>query len=161
MRRLVLIALVLPLVACGTRHAAPRAPATPAHLLGTGAKVLYSGGDWAVVTMGRKAIAAHLVAGQWRADRSGVVKLDILAPHGNAAKTPQVAVEMKGPSHLVEEGIWVDGVELLEKGGGLKPENVTVYGAPAAPLTPGKHTAVAYGRTTAHGSAVAWTFTVV
>jgi hypothetical protein len=163
MRRLALVALVLPLVACGTRHAAPKAPATPAHLLGAGAKVLYSGGDWAVVTKGKTAIAAHLVAGQWRADRSGIVKLDVLGPrpNGTAATTPQVAVSMKGPSHLVEEGLWVDGVELIEKGGGQKPEDITVYGAPEGKLTPGKHTAVAYGRTTAHGSAVAWTFTVV
>src|SRR5436305_11566488 len=161
MRRLAVIALVLPLVACGSRHAAPKAPATPAHLLGAGAKVLYSGGDWAVVTKGTRAVAAHLVAGAWRADRSGTVKLEILAPHGRATTTPQVAVQMTGPSRLVEEGLWVDGVELIEKGGGLTPKRVTVYGSPDGKIAPGKHTAVAYGRTQGHGSAVAWTFTVV
>lgn len=162
MRRLAMLALVLPLAACGSHHhAAPKQPASPAHLLGPGARTLYTGGNWAVVTKGTKALAAHLVRGQWRADRSGVVKLDILAPHGTAASIPQVAVEMKGPAHLIEEGLWVDGHELIEKGGGLTPEKVTVYGAPDAKLAKGRHVAVAYGRTDTHGTAVAWIFTVV
>lgn len=161
MRRLAALALVLPLAACGSRHAAPKVPATPAHLLGGGATVLYSGGDWAVVTKGTTAVAAHLVRGVWTADRSGLVKLDILAPQGKATPTPQVAVEMKAPSHLIEEGLWVDGVELVEKGGGLRPQDITVYGSPDGKLKPGRHTAIAYGRTDTHGSAVAWTFTVV
>lgn len=163
MRRFVLIALVLPLAACGSRHAAPKVPVTPAHLLGTGAHVLYSGGDWAVVTEGSTAIAARLVRGVWTADRSGAVKLEILGPpkDGRAATTPQVAVQMTAHSHLIEEGLWVDGVELVEKGGGLTPEKVTVYGAPTGKLKPGKHRAIAYGRTDTHGSAVTWTFTVV
>jgi hypothetical protein len=161
MRRLAILALVLPLAGCGTRHAAPKVPATPGHLLGTGAKVLYSGGDWAVVTKGTTAIATHLVDGTWRADRSGTVKLEILAPHGRATRTPQIAVQMTGPSRLVEEGLWVDGVELIEKGGGLTPKRVTVYGSPDGKVSRGKHMAVAYGRTQGHGTAVAWTFTVV
>lgn len=161
MRRLAVLLLVLPLAACGSRHAAPKAPASPAHLLGAGAVVLYAGGDWAVVARGNTAVAAHQVDGVWQADRSGKVKLTILAPHGTAAPIPQVAVEMKGPSHLIEEGLWVDGRELIEKGGGLKPENITVYGAPGAKLAKGRHVAIAYGRTDKHGTAVAWTFTVV
>jgi hypothetical protein len=56
--------------------------------------------------------------------------------------------------------LWVDGVELLEKGGGLAPTKGTIYGAPAAPLTKGKHTAIAYARTGTHALAVAWTFSV-
>jgi hypothetical protein len=163
MRRLVILALVLPLAACGSTHhaAAPKAPPSPAHLLGAGGHVLYAGGNWAVVTKGTQAVAAHLVGGQWRADRSGKVKLDVLAPNGTATSRPQVAVEMTGPSGLIEEGLWVDGHELIEKGGGLTPEKVTVYGAPDAKLAKGRHTAVAYGRTDTHGTAVAWTFEVV
>jgi hypothetical protein len=161
MRRLAIILLVLPLAACGSHKAAapPKAPPSPAHLI-PGGKVLYAGGDWAVVTKGTTAIAAHLVNGAWRADRSGKVTLHILAPHGKSASTPQVAVEMKASSHLIEEGLWVDGHELIEKGGGLTPENVTVYGAPDKTLTKGLHTAIAYGRTDTHGTAIAWTFTV-
>ena len=163
MRRLAIILLVLPLAACGSSHQAattlPKTPPSPAHLI-PGGKVLYAGGDWAVVTQGTTAIAAHLVHGTWQADRSGKAKLSILAPHGKSASIPQVAVEMKASSHLIEEGLWVDGHELIEKGGGLTPENVTVYGAPDRKLAKGLHTAIAYGRTDTHGTAVAWTFTV-
>jgi hypothetical protein len=161
MRRFALLVLVIPLAACGSRHPAPKVPVTPAHLLGPGAHVLYSGGDWAVVTKGKTAIAAHLVRGVWTADRAGAVKLEILGPSGKAASTPQVAVQMTAHAHLIEEGLWVDGVELIEKGGGLTPEKVTVYGAPQHALRKGKHRAIAYGRTDTHGSAVTWTFTVV
>ena len=165
MRRLAILLVVLPLAACGSHtHTSappiPKAPATPAHLLGPGARVLYAGGDWAVVTKGTTAVAAHLVKGVWQADRSGKVKLQILAPHGKAAATPQVAVEMKAPAHLIEEGLWVDGHELLEKGGGVTPSDITVYGAPDKKLAKGTHVAVAYGRTDTHGTAVAWTFSV-
>jgi hypothetical protein len=162
MRRLAILVLVLPLAACGSSHKAalaPQAPPSPAHLI-AGGKVLYAGGDWAVVTKGTTAVAAHLVNGRWKADRTGQVKLDIIAPHGKAAATPQVAVGMKASSHLVEEGLWVDGHELVEKGGGLTPQDITVYGAPDKKLAKGTHVAIAYGRTDTHGTAVAWTFTV-
>jgi hypothetical protein len=161
MRRVAILFLVLPLAACGSSHKAapPKAPPSPAHLV-PGGKVLYAGGDWAVVTRGTTAVAAHLVKGTWKADRTGKVKLDVIAPHGKAATTPQVAVGMKASSHLVEEGLWVDGHELVVKGGGLTPEDITVYGAPDGKLAKGTHVAIAYGRTDTHGTAVAWTFTV-
>lgn len=165
MRRLVVLAFVVPLAACGSspKHVTPPPASTPAGLLGAGGRVLYAGGNWAVVVNGTQAVAARRVAGRWRADRTGVVKLTILGPHpgGKAAPTPQVAAEVTGTSHLVEEGLWVDGRELLEKGGGTSPARVTVYGAPDRKLAKGRHVAVAYGRTQAHGTAVAWAFTVV
>jgi len=46
------------------------------------------------------------------------------------------------------------------KGGGLTPTKGTIYGAPVAPLARGEHLAVAYGRTDATGTAVAWMFRV-
>jgi hypothetical protein len=165
-RRLVpLLAILIALAAgCGsTKHAAtvPKAPPPPARLLGPGGTVLYAGNDWAVVRRGEQAVAAHLVDGVWRADRSGVVKVELLGPHKRSHRLPQVAAEISGPSRIVEEGLWIDGVELLEKGGGLKPSRVTVYGAPNGNLKPGPHVAIAYGRTQAHGTAVAFAFTVV
>lgn len=164
-RRLVLLLVLVALAAgCGsTKHAAtvPKAPPSPAHLLGPGATVLYAGGDWAVVRRGTQAVAAHLVDGAWHADRSGVVKVDLLGPHKQSHRLPQVAAEISGPSRIVEEGLWIDGVELLAKGGGLKPSRVTVYGAPNGNLKPGPHVAIAYGRTQAHGTAIAFAFTVV
>jgi len=74
---------------------------------------------------------------------------------------PQVAAELTAPTPLVESGLWVDGVELLEKGGSLSPRRGTIYGAPATPLAKGTHTAVAYARTATQATAVAWTFRVV
>jgi len=147
--------------AAATTTAAPKPP-SPARVLGAGARTLYDGGAWAVVLRGRTAVAAHLVGGAWKADRSGRVKVDVLGPRPGAvaARQPQVAAELSGPARLVEEGLWVDGRELLEKGGGLSPSRVTVYGAPEAPLTRGTHVAVAYGRTRATGTAVAWSFRV-
>jgi hypothetical protein len=161
LRRLIPFAFLLALVAgCGSTKHAASPPPSPAGLLGAGGKVLYAGGDWAVVTRGDRVLAAHLENGAWHGDRSGIVKVSVLGPGKTAAARPQVAAEVKGPSRIVEEGLWIDGVELLEKGGGVKPSAVTVYGAPDANLKPGKHVAVAYGRTQDHGTAVAWTFTV-
>ena len=123
-------------------------------------KVLYQSGGWAVVLDGSTARALRLTADSWRPDTSGRVKISILGPRGIAAATPQVAAELVATSPLVESGLWVDGTELLEKGGGLTPNRGTIYGAPSAPLSAGKHVAVAYGRTADHATAVAWSFRV-
>jgi len=133
---------------------------SPAAILGPGGKALYIGGDWAVVQRGAKAAAVRWIGRKWQVDDRALVKIDVLGPRGSAARTPQVAAQMTGKTRLVEEGLWIDGVELLEKGGGLKPTQVTAYGAPEKPLKPGRHIAVAYARTAAAGTAVAWTFSV-
>jgi hypothetical protein len=158
-RRLALLLTALALAGCGgsshtgtttTNAAAPPGPGT----------TLYAGGDWAVVLDGTKATAFHRVAGTWKPDTSGAVKIRILAPHGSVAPTPQVASELSAAKPLIESGMWVDGQELLVKGGGLTSTKGTIYGAPAAPLTKGTHVAVAYARTDTHGTAVAWSFRV-
>jgi hypothetical protein len=146
-RLLVLLLVALGLAGCG----------------GSSAKPLYESGNWKVVVEGGKATAQHRVDGKWQADTSGVVHVAILGPHVNAAgpAMPQVAAELTAPTPLVESGLWVDGVELLEKGGSLSPRRGTIYGAPEAPLAKGTHTAVAYARTATRATAVAWTFRVV
>jgi hypothetical protein len=158
---LVLAALAAGCGSAPAQHAA-QAPSIPRP--GPG-RVLYQGGKWAVVLRGTRlrteAVALHLVDGAWRPDRSGKVTIAILGPGARSPRQPQVAAELKARSAFVETGLWVDGRELLEKGGGLKPTDVTIYGAPNGRLTPGRHVAVAFGRTHTHGTAVAWTFTVV
>lgn len=133
--------------------------------LGASVHTLYQGSTWAVVqsTSANKATAYafRLSDGHWIVDRSGRVKLKILGPQPGATttRTPQVAIEFSSSTPFVESAIWVDGTELLEKGGG-SPTNGTIYGAPAKPLKPGTHVAVGYARTNGTGSAVAWTFRV-
>jgi hypothetical protein len=164
MRRLfVLLPLGLALAACGgSKHAATTTTVpSPSGAVGAGAKTLYQGGKWSVVLDGSKATVLHLRGGRWVADRSGTVKVEILGPEPGAtvASIPQVAAQITSPTDLVESALWVDGRELLEKGGG-SPTRGTIYGAPARKLKPGSHLAVAYGRTAATGTAVAWRFSV-
>ncbi len=136
-------------------------------------RTLYRGGDWAVAWVrgerrvegmrerGAYAAALELVGGSWRVDLSGKVQIRILGPDPGerTGRVPQTAVEMTAPSALAESGLWMDGAVLDVKGGGT-PRRGTIYGAPATPLAPGTHTAVAFARTAKAGTAVAWTFTV-
>ena len=89
------------------------------------------------------------------------MKVEVLGPQPGAHTTafPQVAAQISAPASLVETALWLDGHELLEKGGG-SPTRGTIYGAPDRSLKPGLHQAVAYGRTASAGTAVAWRFTV-
>jgi len=161
-RAVLLLAAVALLVGCGgsSKQAATTSTAsTPPPGPGT---VLYAGGPWAVVLHDGVATAYHLVGRTWHPDRSGRVKIEILGPQAGqtVAPIPQVAIQMTAKTPLIESGLWVDGTLLDVKGGGLKPEQGTIYGAPATKLAPGVHTAVGYGRTDATGTAVAWTFEV-
>ena len=81
--------------------------------------VLYEGGDWAVVTSGNDAVALRFRNGAWHPDRTRTVKISFLGPDSPAPAQPQVAAELRAPTKLAESALWVDGVELLEKGGGL------------------------------------------
>jgi hypothetical protein len=158
LRRLALLLIALALAGCGgsskqtttTNAAAPPGPGA----------TLYAGGDWAVVLDGNKATAFHRVAGSWKPDTSGAVKIRILAPEGTVAPTPQMAVELSAGKPLIESGMWADLHEILVKGGGLTATKGTIYGAPATPFSKGTHLAVAYARTAQHATAVAWTFRV-
>jgi hypothetical protein len=161
-----LVVLAAALGGCGgsAKHAATSTsttPAGPASVVGAGAKTLYqSSNGWAVVQRGGTAVALHLVGGAWRPDRTGAVRVQILGPQHSAASRPQVAAEISAKNDLAETALWVDGEELLVKGGG-SPRRGTIYGTTAAPLAPGPHVAVAYGRTATAATAVAWTFRVV
>jgi hypothetical protein len=162
-RMLVLLAAVAVLAGCGgsSKQAATTSTAAAPPPPGPGT-VLYAGGPWAVVLHGGVATAYHLVGSAWHPDRTGAVRIDILGPKPGQTVTsiPQVAIQMTAKTPLIESGLWVDGKELEVKGGGLKPEQGTIYGAPATKLAPGVHRAVGYGRTDTHGTAVAWTFKV-
>jgi hypothetical protein len=153
-----LLAVALIAAGCGSSKAKPSEPARP----GPG-QVVYRGTEWAVVLEDGKASAQRLVGDTWRRAQQGTVRIRILGPKpgstGNPA-TPQVAAELSAGNQLAESALWVDGVELLEKGGGLSPTRGTIYGAPASPLGKGRHTAIAYARTATHAFAVAWSFSV-
>lgn len=160
MRRLVPLALLVAiLAACGSSKKATTtttaAPPAPGH-------VLYQGTQWAVSTDGDQATAYHLVGNTWVPERGKAVKIEILGPKpgSKAAAIPQVAFQLSGNAPLVDSALWVDGTEVVTKGGGLTPDKGTIYGAPAKALAKGKHVVVAYGRTAGHGTAVAWVFRV-
>ncbi len=160
-----LVALTFVLAACGSSNrAAPpttTGPASPASVVGSGAKTLYRATNgWAVVQRGERAFALRLTTGRWRVDRSGAVRIRILGPQHTAPRRTQFAVEISAPNDLAETALWVDGEELLEKGGGSARKG-TIYGTTSAPLHAGRHVAVAYGRTATTATAVAWTFRVV
>jgi hypothetical protein len=181
--RIALLAGVIVLAGCGsTKHVvvstkpAPLSPspspaaAMRALLIAPGSasavvKTLYEGTSWSVVEETNKghalAEAFELLGGHWKPDTTGNVKIEILGPqpHTRAAKMPQVAIAFTAPAPFVESAIWVDGKELLEKGGG-SPTRGTIYGAPAKNLAPGLHVAVGYARTATTGTAVAWVFRV-
>jgi hypothetical protein len=186
MKRIVLLAGVIVLAGCGggskpaavattTTAPAPPKPAgamrafvaasKPAFAGGT-VKTLYQGTSWSVVqvTKGGRALAEafELLGNKWKPDTSGNVKVEILGPQPNAkaTKLPQVAIQVTSPAPFVETAIWVDGTEVIEKGGAISPTRGTIYGAPAKNLAPGIHVAVGYGRTATTGTAVAWTFHV-
>jgi hypothetical protein len=157
-RRLVLLLAAVALAGCGgssnntatTSAAAPPGPGT----------TLYAGGDWAVVLDGTHATAFHRIAGTWKPETTRAVKIRVLGPDGKVAPRPQVAAELSATRPLIESGMWVDGREMLVKGGGLTATKGTIYGAPDTPLTKGPHVAVAYARTSQHATAIAWSFRV-
>lgn len=155
--------VLLALAGCGgSAHSAATTagPAGPAATVGAGAKTLYRATNgWAVVQQGAKAVALRLVGGKWRPDRSGAVRVRILGPEHTVARQPQVAAEISAHGDLAETALWVDGKELLVKGGGTARKG-TIYGTTSTPLDPGSHIAVAYGRTATSATAVAWTFRV-
>jgi hypothetical protein len=162
-RLLVLVALTAAAAGCGSSKTdAPTttaSPPDPATAVG-GGTTLYQGGAWAVVLKADNAIAVHLVGGEWEPDRSNKVKVSFLGPRGTVAPISQVAATLSASTHLVESGLWIDGVELLEKGGGLTATRGTIYGAPSSALAPGKHLAVAYARTATAATAVSRVFRV-
>jgi hypothetical protein len=163
-RRLSLVLMLLVLAGCGSsKHGATTttAPAErPSPTSAVDGTLLYEGGDWAVVTSGNDAVALRFRNGAWHPDRTRTVKISFLGPDSPAPVQPQVAAELRAPTKLAESALWVDGVELLEKGGGLSPTNGTFYGAPNGALAAGEHVAVAYARTATAATAVTRVFVV-
>jgi hypothetical protein len=176
--RLVLVVAVAVLAGCGGSNtttsstttaavpdpaAAMRALVASHPELAGAVRTLYQGSSWAVVqsTAGGKAHAVvfQLVGGKWLPDLNGRVKVKILGPQPGArvAGVPQVAIEVNSKLPFVETALWIDGTELLEKGGG-SPTEGTIYGSPEKALKPGPHVAVGFARTIADGTAVAWVF---
>jgi hypothetical protein len=160
---LTLTLVVVAAAGCGSsKTTAPTTtapPPDPATATG-GGTTLYEGGAWAVVVKGNAAVALHLVGGEWQPDRSTRVKVTLLGPQGTVAPIFQVAAALSAKVPLVESGLWIDGVELLEKGGGLTATRGTIYGAPSSALAPGMHLAVAYARTATAATAVSRVFRV-
>ena len=163
MRRLLVVGLLAAVAAgCGSGKSASTTttsgPPDPASAVG--GHTIYQGTEWAVVVKGNRATALRLVGDTWQPDRSRRVKIELLGPRKTETPVFQVAAQLSATSPLVESALWVDGVELLEKGGGLSANRGTIYGAPVSPLRRGRHLAVAYARTATSATAVARAFHV-
>ena len=131
------------------------------------------GGSWAVAwTSGTHtaegttefmayAVALQQVGGRWLASIGGPVRLDPLGPDegAEASAQPQVAVEIKADEPIVDTALLVDGTPLDTRGGGPSSDYISIYGAPAEPLEPGRHLAVAFARAGTSAAARAWWFT--
>jgi len=150
---------LLALAGCGSSQATDSGTTTVAAAPPGPGTTLYAGGPWAVVLDGDHAKVFHQVGDAWQRDTSHAVKIRVLGPTGSAPRVAQMAAEISATRPLVESGLWVDGAEVPVKGGGSATKG-TIYGALGKPLARGRHVAVAYGRTAAHGAAVAWSFRV-
>jgi hypothetical protein len=161
-RRLLPVALALVLAGCGGSKHASEPTTTAPSMLAVAGRVLYQGSDRAVALDGTKATAYRLVGDSWHADRSDEPQIDILGPKPGATVQPitQFAFQVTAKTDLVDTAMWVDGVEVPGKGGGLTPKKGTIYGAPTKALRRGRHVAVAYASTATHATAVAWVFHV-
>jgi hypothetical protein len=165
-RKLLFLPVLLVVAGCGASKGAqtvvttttPPPVSSPLSAL-RGSHVLYYSGRWAVLQKGARAVAAHRIGRRWQLVRRSTVRIEILGPRpGSKAPTlPQIAAQLTSQSALVESGLWVDGKELVVKGGG-SPTLATIYGAPAHDLRRGRHVAVAYGRSDRSGTARAWVF---
>jgi len=132
------------------------------------------GGGWAVAwTVGTHtaegmtetmayAVPLKLVGGRWLAEISGAIDLRPLGPDAGeqVGTIPQVAAEIKAPTPIVETSLLVDGTPLDTKSGGPSTRYISIFGAPAEPLAPGQHVAVAFARAGQDAAARAWAFRV-
>lgn len=159
MRAALLVVLAAAVAGCGGSAAKLQLPGAPAD-----AKVQQRdlGGGWgaAWTTAGGHAYAAALKGGAVAADSPVTVRPLGPDPGETTGRIPQVAAELEAPGALVDYALLVDGEPIDVRSGGLTPRRVSVYGAPAGALDPGRHVVVAFARTDSTAKAVAWTFNV-
>jgi len=133
-----------------------------------------AGPGWAVawtsadrVAEGQREFAAYAVAlrrngSRWLAEIGGPVTLRPLGPDSGSAvgSIPQIAVEARAPHAIEDAALWIDGKPVDARSGGPSTRYISAYGAPAEPLDPGRHVAIAFARAGRTASAIAWPFTV-
>ena len=81
-------------------------------------------------------------------------------PRGTGAPVPQVAVEVEAPEAILDTSLLLDGAPLDTKGGGLTPQKISIYGAPAARSRPAGTSSSPTRAPARLPAATAWTFTV-
>jgi hypothetical protein len=158
MRTALVLALALGLVGCGGSSSGvpqgfPNDAKVQEHDLGGGWEIL-----WA--TKGEKSYA--VVERDGEEVPAGGLTVRILGPkpRETVASIPQVAAAIEAPDDIENYTLLVDGTPLDAKAGGVRANDISVYGAPVEALEPGSHVAVAAARAGEAAAAEAWVFTV-
>ena len=104
------------------------------------------------------AVPLRVEGGELRVEPTGPVSIAILGPRpGAREKVGQIGVEVHGRGSGSVAVLYADGVTLTPRvypG----PKSATVFSNLEAPLTPGRHVAVAFASRGGYPAARAWTF---
>lgn len=104
--------------------------------------------------------ALVLEDGEWRVQLGDPIDIVQNEPAKTTAdRQPRVQFELRADAPLDEAGLWLDGVPLPAAAGGA-PGAVTIVATPQAPLAPGWHVLVAFGRAGGEANAGATPFEV-
>jgi hypothetical protein len=157
-RRLPILLAVLAVAGCGSsKQAVPKGFPEGAQL-----ERHDLGGGWEIVwaTEGQRGYAAVEREGDVVPATGMTVRVLGPRPGETVGTIPQVAAAIEASSSISDYTLLVDGTPLDAKSGGLRQDDISVYGAPVSSLSSGRHVAVAAARAGESAAATAWVFTV-
>lgn len=109
------------------------------------------------------AAALRRVGDAWKLELMGPVRLDAVRPQPGelVVRRTQLAAEVGANRPITDAGLWFDGRAFASRGGASADgRHLTMFGEAPQPLTPGRHTVVAFAAAGREASALAWAFSV-